>query len=203
MNVIKQTSMVPTLACLCIVATFSWTAASGTSLEYDEINNWYTGATGVLVQGISYDVAFKFGQFTDVFGGPVASDRFHEFSNTDGFLAADALAQIVRDDGRSLVFGLYMPTSNDMTSSNFVATPTRIERIVTTSNDITTIWGYYSYSTTDPTTSQHWDNGPSMGYAVWSPTAVPVAVPEPSTTWLFGSGLLGLVLATRRKAKAV
>jgi hypothetical protein len=167
-----------------------------------------TGATGVIVNGTSYDVQFVDGTCAALFGGCDSNSDF-AFNSYDATIAAQALLDQVFVDGPagnfdsdpSLTLGcdfstlcyVDIPWGYDA-SQNIVA----ITRAINTNNfDSVGSWSFDSRY--PPNTS----GGPQDVFARFTLSPVTPAVPEPST-WammLIGFGAIGFA-ARRRRALA-
>lgn len=159
-----------------------------------------TGATGVLVGSLYYDVTFVDGTCSGLYSGCNDSSDFTFTTIASAILAGNALLSDVFVDGTAGLFD----SSPQLTAGcgNFfqctIVTPFAPPEFVT----VPGIWATNRALVADPAVSyntlvQSYDTALSDAYvyAVWSPSAVPL----PAAAWLFGSAILGLVGVARRK----
>lgn len=182
-------------------------------------NGILTGASGVVVRGLSYDVEFLTGQCLDIYEcqwDPVAGERPEAVNFFfDKFILAEAM------------FALHDQVFIDGLTGNFATNPAlingcqnisigscRVQSPIThqfTIGEGSDIWIYlisvpgsagppgtepsfeYTFASVDYANAVHGNRT----WARWSTSVVPV----PGAMWLFGSGLIGLMgMMRRRKA---
>ncbi len=157
------------------------------------------GATGVNVNGALYDVSFMDGSCFSLYNGcDDSTDSL--FSGNDASLAASKalLEQVfigIYDDQPSLMIGC----SNDRCRVRTA------DRVVGAGGDLiggnSVINSKKGAAQSDATiggTFDRFEDTTTMNnrtMAVWTVSAVPI----PASVWLFGSGLIGLIGAARRK----
>jgi hypothetical protein len=157
-----------------------------------------TGATGVNVNGVFYDVSFVDGSCNGLFAGCINS-AFTFQSSTSATAAAQALFDQV-------LLGAYDTTTLNTNGCNANTTCSILTPYShTLPYDALTISVWNSptdaidqllTTSITPTLSTGLSSG--TVFAVWTPS-----VPVPGAVWLFGSGLIGLAGAARRRRIAV
>ncbi len=162
------------------------------------------GADDVLVEGVLYDVRFVEGSCIDLFGGCNDVGDYTFTTEGDALAASQALFDQVFDVNAAfdaepeLTFGCeqtdrcLVATAYGNATSNanvlFAGALNWADGLAADLAYINTLGGAL-ITTTDTSSHAH------TVYADWTPTPVPV----PPAVWLFGSGLLGLVGAARRR----
>jgi hypothetical protein len=172
------------------------------------------GATGVEVNGASYDVAFLDGSCNSLYNGCTGLPFT---TSSEGLAASQALIdQVLQPPGISrpdLINGIgpYPPLYPSDTYAAFILTPAAESWGVGATGVIggsTFVpWyafnelgpdGAYTADTSSPTSPYLYDGGAIFDevFAVWTPAAVS-AVPLPAAAWLFISAIAGLAGAKR------
>jgi hypothetical protein len=177
-------------------------AAPATAATLQTSGFTLTGATGVDVNGTSYDVAFLDGTCTSVFDGCDSNSDFAFTNPGDATAAAQALLDQVFVDGLPGTFDT-VPFLTNGCSDLLICTAWIPYSVSGTGVDLMTASNsngadFVLAGVTDPSgdTSQ----SPSLVWAIFTPS-VAVGVPEPST-WammLLGFGAIGLAARRRRK----
>ncbi len=156
-----------------------------------------TGATGIVLGGTVYDVAFGDFSCVDLYS-PCTSDSDLPFSTPVGRAAAhSALQQVLIDEYGTQPF-LYSDINGCSPSSvNFCylwTVPTG-----TTGNAIVN-WRLIKISNTMDTGFGGWHRSSAFPVEYYASTKWSVSVvPIPAAVWLFGSGLIGLIGIARHK----
>lgn len=156
-----------------------------------------TGATGIVLDGTVYDVAFGDFSCVDLYS-PCTSDSHLPFSTPTGRGAAhNALRQVLMDEFISQPF-LYSNINGCLPSSqNFCYLWT--VPIATSGNAIVT-WRTIEISNTMDSGFGGWHRDSAFPVEYYASTKWSVSsVPIPAAVWLFGSGLVGLIGIARRK----
>jgi hypothetical protein len=164
----------------------------------DVVGGQLMGASGVNVDGESYDVAFVDGSCISLYDGCDSISDF-TFSTSLADLASTALLEQVflgdYDSDASL-------TNGCDTGCRVLTAWNRLDfdnaEVKWADNDFEGNSDTTGFGTVDP----GWNTGTDGEhvYAVWSTTPVG-AVPVPAAVWLFGTALIGLVgFGKRRKA---
>lgn len=204
MNLLKiKTQLVVFLAILSI----SLTAHANVVLQTN--GPTLTGARGVLVNGVSYDVQFKEGSCSELFSGcDSASDFiFPSFRSViDAFFALEQDPVFIeffnQTHAPSKVFGCSFDFSCYITTPHFTELPSQIEvGILTISDNIDNIYGsgftYLSVAVDLYPTQMDSTDNPGQTWAVWS-VSPNMSVPEPTELSLLVVSLLGLISIHRR-----
>ena len=178
------------------------------------------GATGVEVNGASYDVAFLEGSCNSLYNGCTGLP----FTTSSESVAASQalLDQVIQPQGISagtpyLVNGIGAGVVGSAIWGARIMTPTLESWGSVLALALVTLGAApgwvalpcaglgcgYTADTSSPTSPYLGDSpiGSTLGdevFAVWTPAAVS-AVPLPAAAWLFGSALLGLIGYSKRK----
>ena len=163
------------------------------------------GATGVLVNDVSYDVEFLDGSADSLYSDGV--DFTFTFTTETDALAASAalLDQVFIDDAQGGLFDSDPTLTNGGGYAGYIYVYTPYEIDETVSKWVNMTYAYNSNVEPDSTGSKY-DVNTSLDttdmsgqvYAVWSLSDTG-SVPVPTTIALLGSGLLSLTGLRRRK----
>jgi hypothetical protein len=187
-------------ALVCLVLSAS--GASAATLNV--VDGQLMGASGVIVAGSSYNVAFLGGTCIDLYNGCDSVSDFTFQTEPDALLASQALLDQVFIDGDSGDFDLEPSLTNycgDVSSCN-VATPYGFGPFGGSPDELVLVGVASNHGAGMIADEVHaggiiLDDDPSLtgsgGYAVWTP----IPVPEPGTAVLMGLGLLGLGVRKR------
>lgn len=179
-------------------------AAAAASLLTDGSGH-LTGATGVVVNGTTYDVTFADGTCAGLFSGCDANSDFTFQTDTDAEAAAQALLGQVFTGGFDTDYTLTTGCATNATSEGCLA----LIPWVISSGTWTAGAAYNTNNVSDPAgigiaNTPGFDTGsaPNFVWALFAPSTVG-AVPEPSSWALMLLGFLGLGAALRRRAALV
>lgn len=192
------------IAALMASAALSAAGAGAAVVHVVDVNGKLTNAKNVEVNGSLYDVEFRDGVYNDIFGAQ-GQLNFVAASLAQAELYSQALLDSVligEFDDYS-----YRTRGCEHLAYCMVYTPYFSAPLGTPYPSIAVSQAYnegIESGNTPPndllfTGAAHvlndYTNNPAVTYALWSPAAVPV----PAAAWLFGSALLGLASAARRK----
>jgi hypothetical protein len=174
---------------------------------YDVQNSELFGASGIVVNGLTYSVTFVDGTCEQIFG-TCESSKFTFQTEESALEASQALLDIVFLDGVYMFDSVPTHTNGcESTSSECqVITPYGIEfgadeyvRSATANNDVTTGRDFADVSFTG--IDKDLTNEAFMVWASWTLEVDDglVTVPEPSTLAIFALGLMGLGLHRFKK----
>lgn len=180
---------------ICLSATFSPRSVGATTLVIDSATNQLLGATGVDVGGTLYDVQFLDGTFNDIYNNGLAL-LFHD--STSALAASQALMDQViigiYDSDPSLVNGITTADFETDILTPYATNGTNaiVAAAINSSNEINDGWadGGIIPADVDMTSLSF------ITFALWQPHLT--TVPEPTTIFLLGAGLIGLVAFRKR-----
>lgn len=206
------------LGLLAVSIVLLMTVSSGNAATLNVVGGQLFGASGVIVDGASYDVAFLDGSCIDLYGGCDQSTEFAFTTSGDAILASRALIDQVFLDSVDLgLFDSDPSLTNGCTGTTLCGAltpyevgttgiPTIRRPVVLTIHSLN-LGGEEPFpdqiAALPPLSTGQGADGPrppictfpacdSAVFAVWTP------VPEPGTAILMGFGLLGLVARPRR-----
>ncbi len=206
MNVIKK---------IICVAIFLFYSSISISAVLNISNGQLIGASGVNVNGSSYNVAFIDGTCADLFSGCDQNSDF-TFSNpsNDGTLLGQAMTALLEqviidssdggfDSNPALTNGCNVAGGCQISTPLFVGGSTEFVAVIGAFNTTALEQGQVQFldhltaGTVVRNSIHPFPEFDQQVFAVWSPSAVPV----PAAVWLFGSGLIGLVGMKKRSSK--
>lgn len=199
MKLFKQTLL--TFAAL----FFCSSVFAAATLQISE-NGILTGATGVNVAGVLFDVKFRDGSCISLYsscdkgsvfpggyeGAEVASHALIEQVFVGQYLASPQLINGCTSTANCIVLTLAYVNSSSYEEMNWLAAqvePTAFE--VCNFRCVLGITGPFSFDSTSL---------PMFTNAVWSVSSAPI-VPIPAAAWLFGSGLIAFIGIARSKSE--
>jgi hypothetical protein len=162
----------------------------------DVVGGQLMGASGVIVDGAAYDVAFLDGSCISLYDGCNSISDFTFGESLAAQASTALLGQVFLDD-----------YDDDASLTNGCDTGCRILTAWNRLDDINAEvrWADNNFENNADTTGfgtvpLDFNTGLESDhvYAVWSPSAVPV----PATIWLFGTALIGLVGFGKRRKTA-
>ena len=185
-------------ALVCLVLSASGASAATLNVVEGQL----VGATGVIVDGSSYDVAFLDGTCIALFSGCNSAADFTFQSEAAARLASQALLDQVFLDGADS-FDSNPGHTATCTVNEFMVCLTYTPFFVNAEfgflidsaaalNDVLEDFDRVFLPDAESRTTD-FSIEPTFGYAVWTP------VPEPSTAILMGLGLLALSVRSRRQ----
>lgn len=196
---------------LFIVLTFSAGASNATLLQVDGAGK-LIGATGVIVDGVSYNVAFRDGTCIDLFNGCDMSTVFTFDTQAKGRAASLALLDQVFIDSfdsspsltagctHSLICWALTPYKSIQLQTGGIQVSTKIA-----ANDYREFYDQAAAELTDYVIGRDTDLSSSANayitFAVWTPAQQASVVPEPATLGLMVLGVAGLAMSRRRKGR--
>jgi hypothetical protein len=194
-----------TLKILALSAALTSPALFAATLT-DNGANW-TGVTGVILNGISYDAQFKFGTCAQVYG--VCDTQHFAFNRADDGVLMNQIAALVIAQGnyslpgRDPIYGsgFGTPTAGGMLLSAISASIGSVEAQA--------VYAGGQFYQPEQLSSISTHN--SYAFALWSLSSAPgvpiyqtvPSVPIPAAAWLFGSGLIGLAGARRKRQNTI
>lgn len=181
-------------------------------------NGQLIGASGLIVNGVSYDVAFLDGTCANLYSGCNQNSDF-TFSNSsnDGTLLGQAMTALLDqvfidsaagafDSNPALTNGCNVATGCQISTPLFVTGSTEFVAVIGAFNTPVLGQGQVGFldhlvaGTVVQNSVHQLPQFDAQVFAVWSPVA---AVPVPAAVWLFGSGLIGLIGVKRKLSKEV
>ena len=174
------------------------------------LNDELIGAAGVDVNGVSYDVEFKEGTFTEVFGSASGLDVT---SSAEASAFSSALLGQVFIDGAEGLFDIDPVSTFGCIYNNlcWVYTPYNVDndtldvhRAINAVAEVPAGRRTPGDETSALTTTISFDSahtGPTGSKALWADWSVSTVgseVPVPGAVWLFASALLGLFSINRK-----
>ena len=194
--------MLKSLTAIAALVAACMSPAAGTTLIVNGSGE-LTGATGVVINGSTYNVTFAEGSCAGLFGGCTTVSDFTFQSLGDAQAAAQALLdQVLIDSGQgqfdtdySLTFGC--GTNNGLACAVLIPYATDgsavsvAEALNTPTTDLSSVQA-------NPSINFDTSGGPQYVYALFTSAA---AVPEPSTWLLMLMGFGAIGMTVRRKGQ--
>jgi hypothetical protein len=187
-----------TFAALAATFALASPAAAAVSLLTDGSGH-LIGATGVVVNGTTYDVTFADGTCAGLFGGCDANSDFTFQTDTDAEAAAQALLGQVFTGGFDTDYSLTFGCATNATSEGCLA----LIPWVVSGGSWTAAAAYNTNNLVDPsgigianTPGFDTSSAPNFVWALFAPAST--VVPEPSTWAMMLLGFLGIGAAVRR-----
>ena len=179
--------------------SFIFIPSSQAALLQIDSSGLLTGATGVIIDGESYDITFQDGSCIDLYSGCNESSDFTFTTRASATQAAQAIIDQVfigiYDDDPNLTFGCSKQKNGFclanvpyLAESPYIHVVSAWNRILGGSPDIT---HYRPMSPSDDVSRLNWN------YVLFSPSS-PATVPEGSPVILICIGLMTLFLNRRR-----
>jgi PEP-CTERM motif len=194
----KMKFVIAALFVIIVTVTLTPHSAEAVMLDIDSTTNQLLGAKEVDVVGTTYDVEFQDGSCDALFNNCTAftfTDQSSALSASQALL--DQVFTGVYDIDPELTHGIESLTAGYMITP--FGTPAGLDGRAFAQNRVPPLGNRISILLpTAPTDTANSTRAHRDVYAVW--TATPTPIPEPSSVFLVGSGLLGLV-AYRKKRR--